>query len=46
MPHSPARDAIDELETGDLDDAVAVRRIEARGFGIDDDLAQKVPAFS
>jgi hypothetical protein len=46
MPHPPARDAIDQLETGDLDDAVTVHRIEARGFRIEDDLAQKVPAFS
>src|SRR6185312_11446675 len=41
MPHSPARDTVDELETSDLDHSVAVRRIEARGFGIDDDFAQR-----
>ena len=46
VPHPPARDAIDKLKTGDLDDTVTVRRIEARSFSINDDLAQKVPAFS
>jgi hypothetical protein len=46
MPHPPAWDAVDKLETSNLDDAVAVHRIEARGFGVDDDLAQEVPAFS
>jgi hypothetical protein len=41
MPHATARDAVDELKTSDFDDAVTVRRIEACGFGIEDNLAQK-----
>ena len=33
------RPTVDQLQRGDLDDAVALPRIEARGFGVDDDLA-------
>ena len=34
-----ARDVIDELDRTDLDDAMALGRIEAGGFGIEDDFA-------
>ena len=35
------RPAIDELHAADLDDPVAGGRLEARGFGIQDDLAHQ-----
>ena len=34
----PGGQVIGQLQTGDFDNAIAVRRIEARGFGIEDDL--------
>src|SRR5690606_5443793 len=33
--------AIDHLDAGHFDDAVALRRIQARGFGIENDLAHE-----
>ena len=40
MPHPARRDAVDQLDAADLDDAVAVERVEPRGLGIEHDLAQ------
>jgi hypothetical protein len=39
MKLAASRAAINEFDTADLDDAVAVARREARGFGVEDDLA-------
>ena len=33
------RDVVEELDRADLDDAVAGGRVEARGFGVEDDFA-------
>src|SRR3954451_17133854 len=35
----PTRDAVDELDAADLDQAVTLQRVEAGGFGIEYDLA-------
>ena len=35
------RTAVDELDGGELDDPVALPRIEAGGFGVEDDLAHR-----
>ena len=44
MPHPPRRDAVDQLDRSDLDDAMTGRRIKSRGFGVEHDLAhEKVP---
>ncbi len=40
MPDPPRGDAIDELDAADLDDAMAVERIEPCRLGIEHDLAQ------
>src|SRR6185437_2662358 len=40
MPHAARRDAIDQLDAGDLDHAVAVERVEPRRLRIEHDLAQ------
>ena len=40
MPHPPGRDAVDQLDAADLDDFVAVERVESGRLGIEDDLAQ------
>jgi hypothetical protein len=36
---APRRPAIDELDSGDLDDAVALLGIETGGLGVENDLA-------
>ena len=40
------RPAIDELDAADLDDPMARGRLEARGFGIEDDLTHQRRAVS
>jgi hypothetical protein len=40
MPDPSRGDAIDELETADLDNAMPIEGIEPRGLGIEDNLAQ------
>jgi hypothetical protein len=42
VPHPPRRDAVDQLDTADLDDPVAVERVEPRGLGVEDDFAQSL----
>ena len=44
MPHPPRRDAVEELDAADLDDAMAVERVEPGRLGIEHDLAQKLLA--
>ena len=39
----PARDAVDDLDAADLDQAVSLEGIKARGLGIEHDLAQAIP---
>ena len=41
MPHAARRDAIDQLDAADLDDAMAVERVEPRRLRIEHDFAQK-----
>ncbi len=41
MPHPAGRDAVDQLDAADLDDAMAVERIEPGRLGIEHDLAQR-----
>ena len=42
MEGAPGRQVIEQLDAGDFDDAVAVRRIETGGFRIENDLAHDV----
>ena len=46
MPNPPRRDAIDQLDAADLDDAMAVERVEPRRFRIEHDFAQKASPLS
>ena len=39
MELTPGQAPIDEFDAADFDDAVAVPRGEARGFGVEDDLS-------
>jgi hypothetical protein len=39
LPGAAARPPVQELDAADLDDAVALGHLEARGFGVEDDLA-------
>jgi hypothetical protein len=39
MKIAASRDEIGDFDSADLDDAMAVRRIEPRGFSIENDLA-------
>src|SRR5262245_36935920 len=39
MKRGARRNAVDQLDAADLDNAVATERIEAGGFGIENDLA-------
>ena len=39
MPHPARRDAVDQLDTADLDDAMTGGGIEPRGFSVEHDLA-------
>ena len=39
MKIAPGRDVVEQLDAGDLDDAMAGCRIEPGGFGVDHDLA-------
>ena len=41
---APGRDVVHQLDAGDLDDAMAVIRVEPGGFGIDHDLAHRLPS--
>src|SRR5260370_40542368 len=38
MKFTPGRDVMNELDAGDFDDAVTLRGVETRGFGIEYDL--------
>ncbi len=40
VPHASGRDAVDQLDAADLDDAMSGPRVETRGFRIENDLAQ------
>ena len=40
VPHPARRDAVEELDAADLDDSVAVERVEPGGLGVEHDLAQ------
>jgi hypothetical protein len=42
MPHPPGRDAVEQLDGADLDDAMARGRIEPRRFSVEYDLAQEL----
>src|SRR5205809_3293195 len=42
MEVPPGLDAIDDLDAADLDHAVASKRIETRGFGVEDDFPHNV----
>src|SRR5665213_4631070 len=41
MEELAGRQVIEQLDAGDLDDAMAVGRIEAGGFGVEHDLAHR-----
>src|SRR5690606_22369927 len=41
VPGAPGGTALDQLHAADLDDAVALAPVQARGFGIEDDLAHQ-----
>ena len=41
MDRAARRAPVDDLEAGELDDPVALQRIEAGGFGVEDDLAHR-----
>ena len=40
VPDASRGDAVDQLDAADLDDPVAVERVEPGGLGVEDDLAQ------
>ena len=40
VPHPAGRDAVEQLDAADLDDAVAVERVEPGRLGVEHDLAQ------
>jgi hypothetical protein len=39
VPDAPRRNAVEELDAADLDDAVALEGVEPRGLGIEHDRA-------
>ena len=42
MKHFPGGKAIEQLDTADLDQPIALERIEASGFGIEHDFAHHI----
>ena len=42
VKHLAGRHAIEDLDAADLDQAIAAERIEARGFGIENDFAHQL----